>query len=123
MTITSLNISGSFMYLPFLAKTCSSQMLLTMNFDGKILCTLQMFTFLSLSVRSETSICLVPIYLMILRFGMYFASQLDFLSEFLIIIMSSILYCGMSYLSLFCLEHASFVIVNVDFSFCLVIIV
>ena len=97
--------------LAFLTKTCSSGMQLTMNSDGNTLCTSQMFTFLSLPVGSETSSCLVTINLMTLNFDMYFASQSDFSSKFLIIIKSPILYCGMSlYLSLFCLEHASFVL-------------
>ena len=111
MTITSLSMHVLFMYLPFLAKTCSSGIQLTMNSDGNILCTLQIFTFWSLSVRSETSCCLVTINLMILKFGMYFASQFDFLSNFLIIIKSPILYCSMSsYLPLLYLEHAFFVL-------------
>ena len=39
------------------------------------------------------------------------ASQFDFLSKFLIIIRSPVLFCGTSsYLSLFCLECASFVL-------------
>ena len=66
------------MYLPFLAKTCSSGMQLTMNSDGNTLCTSQMFTSLSLPVRSETSSCFVPINLMILKFGMYFAFPIQF---------------------------------------------
>ena len=71
----------------------------------------QMFTFLSLPLGSETSSCLVPINLMILKFVMYLASQFNFLLKFLIIIKSPILHCGMSwYLSLFCLEHVSFVL-------------
>ena len=107
MTITSLSMLGSFMYLSFLVKTCSSGMQLSMNSDHRMLCTLQMFTFLSLPVGSETSSCLVPINLMTLKFGMYFVSQFDLLLKFLIIIKSLILYCCMSsYLSLICLEHA-----------------
>ena len=82
MTTISLSMWGSFMYLPFLAKTCSSGMLLTMNSDSKILCTSQIFPFLSLPVRSETSSCLVPINLMTLKLGMYFASLFDFVSKF-----------------------------------------
>ena len=110
-TITSLGTCGSFMYLPFLVKACSSGMQLTMNSNGKILCTSEMFTFLSLPIWPETSSCLVHIKLMILKTGMYFACQNDFLSNFLITIKSPILYCGMlSYLCLFCLEHASFVL-------------
>ena len=94
--------------LAFPGKACLSGMLLTMNSDGKILCTSQMFAFLLLPVGSETSSCLVSISLMILKFSMYFASLFAFLSKFLIINKSPILYCGM--LSLFCLEHASFVL-------------
>ena len=45
MTVTSLSICGSFMYLPFLVKTCSSGMQLTMNSNGNTLCTSQMCTF------------------------------------------------------------------------------
>ena len=58
------------MYLPFLVKMCSSEVQLAMNSDGKILCTLNMFTFLSLPLGSETSSCLVPINLTILKLGM-----------------------------------------------------
>ena len=111
MITTSSSMHGLFMYLPFLAKTCASGMQLTMNSDGKILCTSQMFTFFNLPVGSEASSCLVPINLMILKLGMYFASQIDYLSKFLIIIKSPILYYGMSlYLSVFCLECASFIL-------------
>ena len=83
MTVTSLSIHGhgSFMYLPFLVKICSSGMQLTMNSGGKILCTSQMSTFLSPPVRSETSSCLVPINVMILKFGMCFESQFNFVSN------------------------------------------
>ena len=95
ITVTSLRIHGSFMYLPFPEKTFTSGMELTINSDGKILCTSQMFTFHSLPVRSETSSCLVPINLMILKFGMYFASQFDIFSKFLITIKPLLLYCGM----------------------------
>ena len=106
MTTTSFSMQGLFIYLPFLAETYSSGMHLTMNSDGNTLCTSQMFTFLYLPVGSETSSCCMPINLMILKFGMYFVSQFDFLSKFLIIIKSPILYCGtLPYLSLFCLEH------------------
>ena len=86
MTITSLSICGSLMYLPFLVKTCSSGMQLTMKANGNTLCTLQMFTFLSLPVGSETSSCLELTNLMTLKFGVYFASQFNFLLKFLIII-------------------------------------
>ena len=60
-----------------LAKTCSSEMQLTVNSDGNTLCTSHMFTFLSLPVWSETSSCFVPINHMILKFGMNFASLFD----------------------------------------------
>ena len=111
MTITSLSICGLFMHLPFLEKTCSSGMQLTMHSDSNTLWTSQMFIFLSLPVQCETSSYLVPISLMTLKIGMYFASQFDFLSKCLIIINSPILYCGKSsYLSnllrtcLFCIR-------------------
>ena len=71
---TSFRIHGSFIYLPFLQKTCSSGIELTIKSDCKMLCTSQTFTFQSLPVGSETSSCLGPISLIILRFGMYFAS-------------------------------------------------
>ena len=120
MTITSLSMHRSFMYLPFLVKTCSSEMQLTVNSDGNTLCTSQMSTFLSLPVGSENSHCLVPINLMILKYCMYFASKFDFLLKFLIIIKSFILYCGVSsYLSLFCLELASFVLSAANIHVCL----
>ena len=96
MTITALCTCESFMYLPFLANTCSSRMQLTMNSDGNILCTSQMFTFLSLPVRSEMSSCFVPINLMTLKFDMYFTSQFNFSLKFLIIFKCPILYCSMS---------------------------
>ena len=71
--------------------------------------------FLSLPVWSETSSCLVPINLMILKFGMYFTSQLIFFIEIISSMKSPILYCSMLlYLSLFCLEHASFVLRAAD---------
>ena len=82
MTITSLSIHGSFMYLPFLVKICSSWMQLTMNSDGMTLCTSQTFTFLSLPVGLETFSCLVPINLMILKFGMHFVSNFIFFFKF-----------------------------------------
>ena len=108
MAITSLSMHGSFIYLPFLVKTCSSGMQPTMNSDGKTLCISQMFTFLSFPVKSEMTSCLVPITLMNLKFDLYLASHFDFLSKFLIVIKSLILYCGMSfYLSVLCLECAS----------------
>ena len=95
-------------------------MQLTMNSEGNTLYTLQMFTFLSLPFGLETSNCLVPINLMILKFGMYFAPQFDFLSKLLSIIKSPILYHGMSsYFSLFCLEHASFVLSATNMCICL----
>ena len=78
MPITSLIMHGSFMYLPFLAKTCLYGMQLIMNSDGKTSCTSQMFTFLSLAAQLETSSCLVPTNLMILKIGMYFAYPFDF---------------------------------------------
>ena len=107
---TSFGIGGSFIYLPFLSKTCSSGIELTIKSDGKSLCTSQIFTFQSLPVGLETSSCVGPISLIILKFGMYFASQFDFLSEFLIMTKSSILYCGTSsYFSLSYLEWASLV--------------
>ena len=69
MTATPLSMCGSCMYLLSLAKICSSGLQLTMNLDGKILCTSQMFTFLSLPVGPETSNCLVPIHFAILKLG------------------------------------------------------
>ena len=53
-------------------------------------------TFLSLPVRSETSSCLGPIKLIILKLGIYFASQFNYLLKFLIMTKPPILYCGMS---------------------------
>ena len=51
---------------------------------------------------------------------MYFASQLDFFSKFLIIIKSPILYCSMSsYVYLFCLECASFILRAANMYVCL----
>ena len=82
MTVTSLCLLGSFMYLPFLAENCSSGMQLTMNSDSKILCNSQMFTFLGLSIGPEISSSLVPINLMILKFGMYFVSKFHFYQSF-----------------------------------------
>ena len=80
--MTSFRMCGSFICLPFLAKMCLSGMQFTMNSDGQILCTSQMFTYLSLPVGPETSGYHVPIILMILKLGMYLASQFDFLSKF-----------------------------------------
>ena len=99
------------MYSPFLAKTCSSGMQLTMSFNGKILCISQMFIFLSLPVWSETSSCLVPINLMILKLGMYFLSQFNFYQNFksLLSLLFYTVVCHHICL-LFCLEDASFVL-------------
>ena len=71
MAITSFGMHRSSIYLPFLLKTCSSLLQLTMNSYGNILCTLQMLTFLNL-----------PFNLIILKFGMYFASKFDSVSKF-----------------------------------------
>ena len=118
MTATSLSMCWPFMYLPFLAKICSSAMQSTMNSHGKILCTSQMFTCLGLPVGLEISSCLVPINFTILKLSMYFAYQ--FLLKSLIIIKSPILYCGMSlYVSIFCLECASFVLTAAHIYVCL----
>ena len=111
---------GSFVHLSFLAKTCSSGIQLTMNSDDNTLCTSQMFSFQSLPVWSETSSCLASIILMTPKFDMYFASQFNSLSKFVIIIKSPVLYCGASlYLSLFCLEHVSFVLCAANMYACL----
>ena len=103
MIATSFRIHGSFIYLPFPPKTCSSGIELAIKSDGKILCTYQIFSFLSLLVRSETSSCLEPINFKIMKLGIYLVTQFYFLSKFLIMTKSPILYCGMSsYFSLFC---------------------
>ena len=119
MTNTSFSISGSFMYLPFLAKICLSERQCTMNSAGKILWTSEMFTFCSLPVRSETSNYLVPISLTNQRLGTYLASHSIFF-KFLIIIKYPILNCNTSScLSCFCLEHASLVLSAASMYVCL----
>ena len=111
MINTSFRIQGLFIYLPFLPKTCSSGIALTIKSDSKILCMSQIFTFQGLQVRLETFSCLGLIDLIILKFGMYSASQFDFFLKFLIMTKSPILYCGTSLcFSLFCLERASLVV-------------
>ena len=111
MTDTSFSIHELFMYLPFLANTFSSAIQLIMKSAGKILCMSDTFTFLSLPVGSETSNCLVPLSLSILKFGTYLASHFDLLSKFLIITRSLILNLGTSScLSCFFLECASLVL-------------
>ena len=75
--------------------------------------------FLSLPVRSQTSNCLVPISFTTLKFGTYFAFQIDFLSQFFIIIKSPILNLGMFLcLSCFCLECASLALRAVSIFVC-----
>ena len=70
-----------------------------------------MFTFLSLPFGSGTSGCPIPINLTFVKLSMCIASQFYSLLKVLIIIKSPILYSGVSsYLSIFCLEHASFVL-------------
>ena len=105
ITNTPFRICGLFIYYPFLPKTYSSGIECIIKSNGKILCMSLIFTFQSLPVRLETSSSLGPIHLIILKFGMSFASQFNFFSKSLIMTKSPILYCGMSsYLSLFCLE-------------------
>ena len=110
ITDTSFRIHRLHIYFPILPKTCSFGIELIIKSDGKILCTSLILTFLSLPVGLETSSYLGPISLIILKFGVYLASQFDFLPKFSIMTKSPILYCGMlSYLSLFCLEQDSLV--------------
>ena len=102
------NICWSFIYLPFMANTCSSGIQLSMKSAGKILCMSDTFTLLSLPVRSDTSNCLMTISLTILKFGTYLVSHVNFLSKFVIIIKSPTLYWGtLLCLPHFCLEHSS----------------
>ena len=82
MTITSLRMWGSFMYLPFLQKTCSSGMQLTMKSDGKFYAHHACLPFSVVPVESETSSCLVPITLIILKLDMYLLSQFYFYQNF-----------------------------------------
>ena len=110
MTVTTFRMHGSFMYLPSLAKTCSSGMQLTLNSDGKILCTSQMFTFLSLPVRLEISSCPASINCTILKLGMYLVSQFDFYSW--LNLQSYTVVCH-------CIEHAYFVLRAANIYTCL----
>ena len=105
---TSFRIWGSVIYLSFLPKTCSSGIELIKS-HSKILCTSQIFTFLSLPGRSETSSYLGPINL-ISEICYVLCIPTEFLSKFLIMTKCPFLYCGTSsHFSLFCLDWASLV--------------
>ena len=100
ITDTSFRIHESLIYIVFLMKTGSSGIELIIKSDGRILCMSLIFTFQSLPVGPDTSNYLRLISLIILKFSIYLASQFKFLSKFLIMTKSTILYCGKSsYLS------------------------
>ena len=90
----------------------------TIKSAGKILYTSDMFTLLSLPVRSEISNCLVHISFTTVKVGTYFASKVHFCQN-LIISKLPILNLGtLSCLSPFCLECASLVLRAVSMYVC-----
>ena len=95
ITDTSFRIHGLFIYFPFLPKTWSSGIQLIIRSDGKILSTL----LISDIVFSNFTNWIGDFELsglIILKFGIYFTSKFNFLSKFLIITISPILYYGTS---------------------------